>query len=498
MEKSKKARLIGGILLLSLVLVMVITGSIIDSDKKEATFPDDVYINGANVSGYTISEATGLVKQNLQDQIKDINIEIIYKDKVWTFTEDDFDVDQSVKNVVQSAFKIKNLNNSNAIKFIASQTGYFKTAFNEVFKNFDTNIEKIVTEIEQEPVDSTVKFTPDDDQIFTITDAKNGVKVDTEKLYDDLEKQFMNTKDIKVYVSTSAVEPKITSSYFEDKLNLMGKFSTDLTNSQAGRLANVKLALSKFNGKVIEPDEVVSYNDITGPQNESGGYQPAIVIVNGIYQQGIGGGLCQGSTTLYNACLLSNLDILEVHKHSLPVGYVELALDAMVADGYADFQFKNNSDYPIYIKSYVANDRAYAEIYGKTMPDDTTIKRKAELVATIPHRGDKIVPDTNGDYASRVTYKGEYYRLKYPKEGYEAKGYLEYYKNGELVKREEVRHEKYQPVDGIVIEGVKDLPTGYVLPKSDVTIIPPQTMASENVSVVVRNIQANNPTQYAM
>lgn len=498
MDKSKKGSLIGAILILSLVLIMVITGSVIDSDKKEATFPDDVFINGANVKGYTISEATELVKQNLQEQIKDMFIEIVYKDKVWTFTEDDFAIDQSVKNMVQTALKVHNLDNQNAIQFIAQRNNYFKTTFNQVFKNFDEKIKGIVQEIEQPPVDSKVICTPDKTPIFTITDLKNGIKVDLDQLYADFEAQFMNTKDIKIYVKTISIEPEIMSDYFEDKLNLMGKFSTDLTNSKEGRLYNVKLALSKLNGKIVESDEVISYNEVTGPQNTSGGYKPAIVIVNGVFKEGIGGGLCQASTTLYNACLLANLEILEVHKHSLPVGYVEMALDAMVADGYADFQFKNTSDYPVYIKAYVLDDRAYVEIFGKTLPNGVTIKRKAEMLATIPHRGDKIVPDTNSEYTSQVTYKGEYFRLKYPKEGYEAKGYKEYYCNGELIKREEIRHEKYQPTDGIVIEGTKDLPEGYVLPESDVKIIPPQKYLTENTSLIVKNIQRDNPTEYAM
>ena len=306
-------------------------------------------------------------------------------------------------------------------------------------------------------------------------EAQNGVELDKEKLLQDLEKQFLNTKDITVYASTTSIEPSIKSNYFDDKLNLQSKFSTSIKNSQEGRRHNVTLALSKLNGLVVKPNEMISFNSVTGPQTEEGGYHNAVVIFNGKFTDGIGGGICQASTTLYNALVLANLEIDEVHKHTLPVKYVELSLDAMVSDGYADLIFKNNSENDIYIKSYVDGDDATVEIYGKSIPENTTIKRVAEFVGNIPHNGDKIVPDTNGEYTDKVLYKGEYYRLKYPCEGYEAKAFKEYYKNGKLVDREEIRHEKYQPQDGIIIEGTQELPEGFELPKQEVEFIQPQS-----------------------
>ena len=108
---------------------------------------------------------------------------------------------------------------------------------------------------------------------------------------------------------------------------------------------------------------------------------------------------------------------------------------------------------------------------------DTGYVYLEEFVGNIPHNGDKIVPDVNGEYADKVLYKGEYYRLKYPCEGYEAKAFKEYYKDGKLIDREEIRHEKYQPQDGIIIEGTQELPEGFVLPEQTVEFIKPQASA---------------------
>ena len=233
------------------------------------------------------------------------------------------------------------------------------------------------------------------------------------------------------------------------------------------------LALKKLNGTIVKPNETKSFNQIVGPQTESGGYESAIIIINGAFKNGIGGGICQASTTLYNALLLADVEVDEVHKHTLPVKYVEMALDAMVSEGTSDLVFKNTSDNDLYIKSYVKGDDATVEIYGKSLPDGVTVKRSAEFIKSIPHGGDKVIVDTNGEYRDKVIYKGEYYRLKYPVDGYEAKAYKEYYKDGKLIDKQEIRHEKYSPQQGIVIEGAEDLPEGFVLPKQDVKIIKP-------------------------
>ena len=471
----KKSKYIGfSVALFLLVATLTIAGVFIDYNNQNTKFTQSVYINGSDVKGYTVEKANKVVAENMEKSLEDIDIKIVYGDKTWQFDRSDFEIDEAVKTVVGKAFRTSKLTNRDAVNFISEKTGNFSTSINQVFKNFDQKIDGIVEEIQFEPTDSQVKFNPNAKQMFEITEAKDGLNVDKEKLVEDLKSQFLKNKNIVVNVCTYPVKPKITSDYFADKLSLQSKFTTSIKDSQAGRRNNVTVALNKINGTVVKPNEIVSFNALTSPQDESGGYQNAIVILNGKYTNGIGGGICQASTTLYNACVLANLEIEEVHKHTIPVHYVEHALDAMISDGYADMIFKNTSQNNIYIKAYVDGDNATVEIYGKTLPDGVTIKRVAEEVAVIPHEGDKVVPDTNGEYADKVMYKGEYYRVKWPSEGYEAKAYKEYYKGNKLIKREEIRHEKYQPQQGIVVEGTQDLPEGFVLPKQDVTIYPPQ------------------------
>ena len=492
--------------ILAFVLLMAIIGNL-QVSNQDGVFGNGTYINGQSVSGYTVEKASQVVSNQMKEQIDGISIQIMYKDKIWKFNQDDFEVDGAVQQVVQNAYntyhygnlnsKAEKVSNSKILSSLtSSQNSVYNVSLKSTFKNFDEKIGEIVKEIETEPVNATVKFDPNSDNMFEVVEGKNGIKVDTEKLYQDLENQFLKTKDIKVYVNTSSVEPEINQSYFDNKLNLMSKFSTTLKGSQEGRRHNVDYALKKFNGKVIKADEKVSFNEVTGPQTLEGGYKTAIVILNGKFVDGVGGGICQASTTLYNALVLANLEIDEVHKHTLPVGYVELSLDAMVSEGYADMVFTNNSQDDIYIKTYTSEEEATVEIYGNSLPDGITVKRVAEFIGNIPHNGDKIQVDTAGEYTDKVLYKGEYYRVKYPREGYEAKAYKETFKDGKMISKEEIRHEKYQPIDGLIIEGAKEPPADYVIPKTDVEFIEPQQTESTSVETVVEKIQTDNPTRF--
>lgn len=490
---KKQKNLFWGVTCFALALLIVFAGQIKLSNTTSDTFGDGTYINGMAVKGYNVQKASQVLTNTIKEQIDGIKIQIMYKDKIWTFDQDDFEVEDSVKTVVQNAYdsyKLNQLSQTNSLN------NAFKVSLQTTFKDFDKKIDQIVEQIEYDPQDAVVEFSPDNDEMFSIKEGTSGIKVDRDKLLTDLENQFLKTKDIKVYVTTSAISPSKDRSYFDNKLNLMSQFSTTLKDSQEGRRANVDLALKKFNGKVVKPSEQVSFNSVTSPQTKEGGYQPATVIYNGKFTTGIGGGICQASTTLYNALVLANLQIDEVHKHTLPVGYVELSLDAMVSEGYSDMVFTNNSDDDIYIKAYTTQDEAVVMIYGASIQDGVTIKRVAEFVGNIPHNGDKIVADENGEYADKVLYKGEYYRVKYPREGYEAKAYKETYKNGELISKEQIRHEKYQPIDGLIVEGVKQPPDDYTIPPTDVEFIQPQKTENSSVESVVKKIRNQNPPEF--
>ena len=207
--------------------------------------------------------------------------------------------------------------------------------------------------------------------------------------------------------------------------------------------------------------------------------------------------MCQASTTLYNALLLSNIEILEVSKHSLPASYVPLALDAMVSDEISDLKFKNNTTSPLYIKTWGDDTNVYVEIYGIALPNGEYYKTRSEFVRVLPHSGDRIIQDIAGEYSNKVTFKGEYFRLKYPHEGYEANAYLQHFSaDGTLLDEKLIRHEIYQPQEGIIVEGTEDVYEGVSLPKNDVKYIPPQTKSASNEQDISKKIVGGDGEKY--
>lgn len=419
--------------------------------KAEQVFETGETMQSVNIEGLSVKQATDAVSNN----IKNTSGEIIMAcgNKEYVCYPNLNAVPSLISNILVQKIKDKN---------VSAKISVF-----DVYPTLNQEIDNLIQENNIQPVDAKVVFNPDGENMFEITPSKMGLCVDKEQLIFELEQNFKHHRPLMVDVKMQEVEPQTLESDFVNKLDLMGSFTTSLKNSQEGRKHNVALALSKINGLVVNSGETVSFNNLTSPQTAENGYANAIIILNGKFTEGVGGGICQASTTVYNACVLANLEINEVHKHTLPVGYVELAFDAMVSEGTSDFVFTNNSVNPIYIKAGVSGDDAYCEIYGRTLEQNQKIEREFELVDTIKPEEDEIIVDKNGEYSDKVLYKGEYFRLKYPKDGYEAKAYKTLIEDGVEIERTLIRHEIYKAVPGVVVEGAGELPEGWEIPKEN-------------------------------
>lgn len=434
--------------LIAVVCALVLLPSI--NQQKEEVFSNGTQISSVNISGKTFAEAQNALNKEVSSNSKIISITC--NGKNYEVVPNLDAVPSLINNILH--LKLKNSNISG------------KISVQEVYPNLNNVLNNICEENCVQPVNSEVIFNPNNNNMFEITPSSVGFCINKDAILEELQYKYENKMPLNININLEEIEPDCKESDFEDKLNKMSEFKTTLKNSQEGRKYNVALALSKINGLVVNSGETVSFNKLTGPQTLEGGYSNAIVILNGKFTEGVGGGICQASTTLYNACVLANLEINEVHKHTLPVGYVELAFDAMVSEGSADMVFTNNSENPIYIKAEVVGDEAMVQIFGKTMQNNEKVEREFELIKTIKAEGDDIVVDESGEYSDKVLYKGEFYRLKYPKDGYEAKGYKILLRDNNVVSREEIRHEVYKAVNGVVVEGSQDLPLGWTIPET--------------------------------
>ena len=239
---------------------------------------------------------------------------------------------------------------------------------------------------------------------------------------------------------------KIKDEEFEE----IGVFTTSFKSSSPERKNNIKTALKQFDGILLEEGELLRFNMVTGERNEKNGYKQAKIISGGTFVSGFGGGVCQVSTTLYNACLLAGLEILEVHNHSLPVSYVEPAFDAMVNSGSSDLVVRNSTSGKVVITtSYNEND-CKVKIFGKK--GKYKIKRVSEKTKIIPSKVERVEKDYK-KFGLEDLKINEEKRISYAKDGFYSKGYLEYYDdNGNKVKTEKIRDCKYNPTEGVVVK----------------------------------------------
>lgn len=230
---------------------------------------------------------------------------------------------------------------------------------------------------------------------------------------------------------------------------LRASFSTSFSSSSEERKNNIRLATKSINKYLLDVGGEFSFNRVVGKRTENRGYKKAKIIVNGEFTEGVGGGVCQVSTTLYNTALLGGMTITECHPHSLKVGYVPPSFDAMVNSGTADLKFRNDTKNPILIFSSTDGNKITFEIYGE--PLDKQIELKSVTIKELPATEYEQIVDENGDYPN--LYEGETLVLKHGMDGLKSEGYLLEKKNGKIIKNTKIRSDKYNPTKGVVVIG---------------------------------------------
>ena len=292
---------------------------------------------------------------------------------------------------------------------------------------------------------------------FSITDEQSGYDMNIDETSDKVEKFVANKEVGVVQISVNEIKPKITKAENQKATSLIGSFHTNFTGSMSmGRNENLRVGCEKINGSVLLPGEVFSMNDALGPQTYEYGFRPGGVIVNGKIEDGIGGGVCQVTTTLYNAVIRAELDVVERKNHSLAVAYVPLGMDAAIAGNYKDFKFKNSTEYPVYIEAYLADNKLITNVYGNEVHEaGRSVEFEKVYNSTIQKPAEKITEDATKPLGEReVTFKG--------KTGSKVSTFKKVFQNGELISREWFSDSTYQATADEVTVGTKPAAEGTV------------------------------------
>lgn len=234
------------------------------------------------------------------------------------------------------------------------------------------NLEKIYNEIRKDPVDAYYTTEP-----FAVYPSENGVDFNVSM---DEAKSIISSEQKEEYtIPLKIITPKVTTNMIGTEAfpDLLSTFSTKYAVSNVNRTTNLILAANKINGTVIMPGETFSYNKVVGARTIAAGYKEAPIYVQGEVVDGVGGGICQITTTLYNAVVYANLEVTQRTNHQFVPSYAPASRDATVVYGAIDFQFKNNRNYPIKLVCSVSNGIANFQIFGLKQEDDCEVEINA-------------------------------------------------------------------------------------------------------------------------
>jgi len=229
---------------------------------------------------------------------------------------------------------------------------------------------------------------------------------------------------------------------------VIGSFTTKFDASNRARSENIRIAARKINGSLIMPGEVFSLSKVIGPVTVENGFKIAKVIVNNEFVDGVGGGLCQIATTMYNAVLMAQLKVVERVPHSALISYVPPGRDATIASGSIDFKFKNTTNAPIYLESYTSQNTVTINFYGKNTHKGEVVKFESEVLEKVPYKkvykNDPMLP------------KGVQKLSNKPQNGLKVKTYMLIYENGKLKEKKLLSIDYYKPVNAIILVGTKE------------------------------------------
>lgn len=301
-------------------------------------------------------------------------------------------------------------------------------------------IQELARNIDHDPVDA--RLVVDGGHVRAIPE-KPGLRLDVKLTLERITKA-MNTGGDSIDLPVKTVQPKVRQSDFSGITGVIASYSTKYRTWQRDRTHNLVTAAGALNGTLIKPGEVFSYNEVVGPRQPSRGYRKAPIFVRGEVEQGIGGGVCQVSTTLYNAALLANMEIVSRAHHSRPVDYAPIGRDATVAYPSPDLKFKNTTPAPVYISASVGGGMVNITLFGRKMDD-----QEVELVS----EGHQVIRPRVIRIADKNLSPGEEIVREAGRPGHRVKIYRIIKKHGQVVKKELICSDFYKPEDRVVAFG---------------------------------------------
>jgi len=460
-----------GAVLAAALIALTVTGGIglgrlIDIkktlDRGQDVFYHNIFVNDIPLEGKTLDEARAVVTQQVSSLVSSWRITLRTQDgRSWDITGDDLKMQYDVADQLDQLWAIGHMGSS-AMRYEQVKALSEEPVMRHTTLTYDlSRVNQILTQIKQEvdltPVNATRVHDESKWPPFSYTDDVPGRELDITGLNEQICAMVDTLQSGVVDLTPTVKEAQVTRKFLEGQIVQLASYETAIgATSDPGRFINIENGTKKFDKLIIKSGEQVSFNKVAGRRTYSNGYADAPELAYGDYRTGVGGGICQVSSTLYNAVVNAGLEVKTRYQHSLASNYVPLGLDATVQDDRLDFVFKNTTSSDIYISTEYYKKKGYWHtkfiIHGRPDPNGYTYKLESEVVEEIPVPEATYIPDKNAEY---VVYDDEMKQTSEGHEGHVVDIYLVTMDDkGKTISREKKYTDTYKPLTPKIYVGV--------------------------------------------
>ena len=422
-------------------------------------FLEGVTVEGVAIGGRTMSEAEAMLKELIASKALSGKLPLTLNDQTYYFDLSTVPVTTNLADVLAQAFQLARSGNVEDVlteaENIRTNGKAFTLTLQYDFSSISAQVAALAAEIDQPASSATFDKIDKDAHTVTIAQGTSGIAVDQQALVQSITTALMGGD----YTTPIAIPLQASPSISPDAqvTFLSTSAETSFSGSSSNRIYNIQKGADLINGYVLKPGETFSTNGVLGTRTLANGWKMANAYVSGTTEEQAGGGVCQLSSTLYNAVVKADLEIVSRRNHSMPVSYMRKGLDATInsVGNIIDFKFKNNTDSDVVIFAWTSGKTLHFKLYRCEFATDEydEIRLTSEKINTIYPSGEMV------EELDPTLPVGSEEIVVERKNGERWQSYKNYYKNGKLVKTEKLAVSTYSAFDGKKLVGPSPSPT---------------------------------------
>ena len=473
------------LVLIAVVVLALVAGGVVMNQRAQQekqiqayvasfdqVFCQNVYVDGIHLGGMTQEEATAAVTAKAQQRNDAWSVKLTYQGQLVTELNAGqlgmrVDVYEQLRQAWAQGHSGDTHQRLAAMEKLAQEPYQAYSALpSGDTAVVDSVLEQLRNKVYRAPQDAALlAFDPQmTSNPFTFQQEVVGRTLDTAPIKEKIYQMVSTMESGSIEIEPTPIQPRVTVADLQQNVTLRAAASTTISyKSEEGRTNNIRRAFQLISGTILQPGDTFSFNKLVGVRSTDNGFYEADEYAYGEITRGVGGGVCQASSTVYQAAVAAGMEITKREQHSLPVNYTDMGLDATVywsRNRKIDFAFKNTSDGPVYIAASVQTDPhnrkqwiAKVSIYGQDMGNVAYKLEAATTEVLQPPAEEKVIRDKKQEY---VTYVDEQMITQKAAEGYVVDSWRVKYVDGAEVERTHLYTDRYEPKQKTVYVGIKN------------------------------------------